>query len=187
MPVMENLLGLTAEATNTGAIASSVGRNYDPSFDWDALRAIRDSWPKKLIIKGVVRPDDAERAVALGADAVVVSNHGGRQLDGGIATLDALPAVAQAVGNRVDVLMDGGVRRGTDVVKAVALGARAILIGRATLYGAIVAGEAGATRALDILQDEVVRAMQLAGVPSLSDVNAALLAGGQGDHQPEAS
>jgi (S)-mandelate dehydrogenase len=174
--VMENLTGFTPDAANAAAVASSVGRNYDPSFDWDAFKAMRDAWPRKLIIKGVVRPDDAERAVAAGCDAIVVSNHGGRQLDGGIATLDALPGVARAVGGRVPVLVDGGVRRGVDVVKALALGAQAVLVGRATLFGACAGGEAGAARAIAILREEFVRGMQLCGARAVRDIGPDLLA-----------
>lgn len=176
MPVMENLIGFTPEAAGTAAVASSVGRNYDPSFDWDGLKAMRDAWPRKLIVKGVVRPDDAARAVAFGCDAIVVSNHGGRQLDGGIAALDALPSVAAAVGGRVPVLVDGGVRRGVDVVKALALGAEAVLIGRATLFGACAGGEAGAARAVAILREELMRAMQLCGARTAREIGPDLLA-----------
>ena len=176
IPVMENLIGYTAEATSAAAIASSVGGNYDPSFDWDSLKAMRDGWPRKLIVKGVTRPEDAERLAALGCDAIVVSNHGGRQLDGGVATADALPAIARAVGSRVDVLVDGGIRRGRDVVKALALGARAVMIGRATLYGACAGGEAGAARAVTILRDELERSMRLCGVRSVREIAADLIA-----------
>jgi (S)-mandelate dehydrogenase len=172
---MENLAGFTPEAS-AAAVASSVGRNYDPSFDWDALKSIRDSWPRKLIVKGIVRPDDAERAVAMGCDAIVVSNHGGRQLDGGIATLDALPAVVAAVAQRASVLVDGGVRRGVDILKALALGAEAVLVGRATLYGACAGGEPGAARAVAILQDEFARAMQLCGARQVAEIGPDLLA-----------
>jgi (S)-mandelate dehydrogenase len=172
---MENLIGFTPEAITASRIASSVGRNYDPSFDWDGLKAIRDAWPAKLIVKGLSRPDDAARVVRLGADAIVVSNHGGRQLDGAVAALDALPAVARAVGKAVPVLVDGGVRRGVDVVKARALGAQAVLVGRATLYGACAAGEAGARRALEILKSELERSMKLCGAPNLGAVDATLL------------
>ena len=175
MPVMENLVGFTSEATSATTIASSVGRNYDPSFDWEGLKAIRDAWPRKLILKGVVHPQDAARAVSLGCDALVVSNHGGRQLDGGIATLDALPAVVAAAGGKVPVLVDGGVRRGIDVVKAIALGAKGVLIGRATLYGACAAGEPGAVRALEILKSELVRSMQLCGADRIEAIDAGLL------------
>ncbi len=175
MPAMENLADFTPETTDAAAIASSVGRNYDPSFDWDSLRAIRDAWPRKLVVKGIVRADDAERAAGIGCDALVVSNHGGRQLDGGVATLDALPPIVAAVGSRMEVLLDGGVRRGADVVKAVSMGAKAVLIGRATLYGVCAAGEPGAHRALEILSDELKRTIQLCGARNIRDVSPDLL------------
>src|SRR5262245_45361703 len=176
MPVMENLAGFENEAASSAAIAASVGRNMDPSFDWDGLKAIRDKWPRKLVVKGVERGDDTERLAAIGCDGVVVSNHGGRQLDGACATLDALPAVARAAGKRMSVLIDGGVRRGGDAVKAVALGAEAAMIGRATLFGACAGGEPGAVRALEILRDELVRTMQLCGVTRVGAIGPDLLA-----------
>ncbi|GAB1575632.1 alpha-hydroxy acid oxidase [Bordetella petrii] len=175
LPVMENLKELEAPAASATRLASSVGRSYDPSFDWDRLRAIRDAWPRKLIVKGILRPDDAERLAALGCDAVVVSNHGGRQLDGAAATLAALPGVARAVGGRLPVLVDGGVRRGADLLKARALGAQAVLVGRATLWGAVAGGEPGAARALAILRDELQRTMQLCGVCEVAGIGPDLL------------
>ncbi|HKQ27498.1 MAG TPA: alpha-hydroxy acid oxidase [Burkholderiales bacterium] len=174
-PVMENLVGFTPQASSASAIASSVGRNYDPAFDWRALESIRRAWPRKLILKGIVRADDAERAIGAGCDGIVVSNHGGRQLDGGLATLDALPAVVKQTRGRIPVLVDGGVRRGVDVLKAIALGAHAVMIGRATLYGACAAGEAGARRALEIVQSELVRSMQLCGAAHVGAIGADLL------------
>ncbi len=176
LPVMANLAGLENEAASAAAVASSVGRNMDASFDWDGLKAIRDRWPRKLIVKGVERADDTERLAAMGCDAVIVSNHGGRQLDGAAATLDALPAVARAAGGRMSVLIDGGVRRGGDAVKAIALGAEAVMVGRATLYGVCAAGEPGAVRALEILRDELVRTMQLCGVTRVGAIGPELLA-----------
>jgi (S)-mandelate dehydrogenase len=175
MPVMENLAGFTPRATSAVGIASSVGRSYDPSFDWDGLRAIRDAWPRALIVKGITRADDAACAAALGCQAIVVSNHGGRQLDGAVATLDALPEVVSAAGNRIAVWVDGGIRRGADIVKALALGAQAVLVGRATLFGACAAGEPGAARALEILREELVRAMRLCGVRRVPELGAGLL------------
>ena len=182
MPQMETLAGLAKPAGSTAkpsasAIASSVGRNYDPSFDWTRLAQVRALWPRKLIVKGVAHPDDAARLVTLGADAVVVSNHGGRQLDGAAATLDLLPAVVAAVRGRIPVLVDGGVRRGTDVIKALACGAQAVLVGRATLYGAVAAGLPGAQRALDILRDEIERGMRLCGVQRVAQIDRELLLG----------
>jgi (S)-mandelate dehydrogenase len=173
-PKLENLRGF-APSNDTATVASSVGRNYDASFTWDDLAAIRDLWTGKLIVKGIVRPEEAIRAAALGCDALVVSNHGGRQLDGGAGTLSLLPTVASAVGTRLDVLLDGGVRRGSDIVKAVALGAKAVLIGRSTLYGAAVAGEVGAARAIAILREEFERTLQLLGVPRAADLTPDVL------------
>ena len=175
MPVMENLVGLEKQATNAAGIASSVGRNYDPAFNWESLQKIRDSWPRKLIVKGVLRPEDALRLAAMGCDAVVVSNHGGRQLDSAVATFDALPSIVRAVDGRIPVLLDGGVRRGSDILKGLALGAQAVMLGRATLYGASAAGEAGASRAIAILKDELTRSMQLCGVRQTSEIDASLL------------
>ena len=175
MPVMENLVGLEKQATNATAIASSVGRNYDPAFNWESLQKIRDSWPRKLIVKGILRPDDALRVASMGCDAVVVSNHGGRQLDSALATFDALPAVVGAVAGKIPVLLDGGIRRGSDIFKALAIGAQGVMLGRATLYGASAAGEAGASRAIAILQDELTRTMQLCGVRQVTDIDASLV------------
>lgn len=175
LPVMESLKGLEAPGADATRLASSVGRSYDPSFDWARLEALRDQWPRKLIVKGVLRPDDADRLARLGCDAVVVSNHGGRQLDGAAATLDALPGVTQAAAGRMEVLVDGGVRRGGDILKALALGANAVLVGRATLWGAIAAGEAGAARALDILREEFQRGMQLCGARRVPEIGPDLL------------
>lgn len=173
-PRLENLRGFTA-SEDARAVASSVGRNYDAAFTWDDLARIRDNWHRKLIVKGIARPDEAERLVAMGCDAVVVSNHGGRQLDGAVATLDALPAVAAAVAGRAQVFVDGGIRRGSDMVKAIALGADAVLVGRATLFGAAVGGSEGADHALAILRDEFRRCMQLCGVTRVAEIGADLL------------
>jgi (S)-mandelate dehydrogenase len=169
------LVGFTPEAVDAKSIASSVGKSYDPSFDWDGLSRIRDRWPRKLLVKGILHPEDARRAAQLGCDAVIVSNHGGRQLDTAIGSLDALPAVIAAVGDRMDVLVDGGVRRGTDILKALALGAKAVMIGRPLLYGVCAGGEAGASRVLHILHDEMVRCMKLSGRAAVAAIDKTLL------------
>ena len=178
IPTMKNLEGMARSSTRITDIAASVGREMDATFDWEQLKEIRDAWPGKLVLKGVERADDAERAASLGCDGVVVSNHGGRQLDGAQATLDALPAVARAVGSKITVLLDGGVRRGVDILKARALGARAVLTGRATLFGVMAGGEPGARRAIEILGGEFERAMQLCGVRRAADIGAELVARG---------
>jgi L-lactate dehydrogenase (cytochrome) len=134
---------------------------------WADFKWIHDVWRGPIVVKGVHTADDGRRAVDEGAQAIIVSNHGGRQLDGVAATIRVLPEVATAVGNRVEVLMDGGIRRGGDIVKAICLGARAVLIGRAYTYGLAAAGEAGVTRAIDILRADLLRTMALLGCPSL--------------------
>lgn len=138
---------------------------------WDDLKWIRNLWPGPLVIKGVLTGDDARRSIDEGASAVVVSNHGGRQLDGVRASLRALPEVVAAANGQVEVLMDGGVRRGTDIVKALCLGARAVLCGRAYAYGLGAAGQAGVARALEILRADVERTLRLLGCPSVADLD----------------
>jgi len=175
-PGMANLEGYPFSAQSGVDIVTAVGREMDAGLDWEYIKQLRGLWPGKLLLKGVERVDDAERAVSVGCDGIVVSNHGGRQLDGALATLDALPAISSAVGNRITVLLDGGVRRGVDILKARALGAQGVLTGRATLFGAMAGGEAGARRALEILSTELVRAMQLCGVRSPDEIGPDLLA-----------
>src|SRR5688572_21821799 len=178
LPGMANLEGYRFSAPSGTDIVTAVGREMDAGLDWEYIKELRNEWPGKLLLKGVERADDAERAAAVGCDGVVVSNHGGRQLDGAAATLDALPAIASAVGNRMAVLLDGGVRRGVDILKARALGAQAVLTGRATLFGAMAAGEPGALRALEILSSELMRAMQLCGVRSSAEIGPHLVSRG---------
>jgi L-lactate dehydrogenase (cytochrome) len=138
---------------------------------WSDFKWIHDVWKGPIVVKGVHTADDGRRAVDEGAQAIVVSNHGGRQLDGVAATIRVLPEVAAAVGDRVEVLMDGGIRRGSDIVKAMCLGARAVLIGRAYTYGLAAAGEEGVTRAINILRDELLRTLALLGCPSLRELD----------------
>ncbi len=152
----------------TAALAAAV-------VTWQDLRWLREIWPGPILIKGVLTGDDARRAVDEGASALIVSNHGGRQLDGVSATLRALPEVVAAVNGRVEVLMDGGIRRGADIVKALCLGAKAVLIGRAYAYGLAAAGQPGVTRALDILRADVERTLILLGCPSASALNSSYI------------
>jgi isopentenyl diphosphate isomerase/L-lactate dehydrogenase-like FMN-dependent dehydrogenase len=148
---------------------SDVGAALEQStVCWDDLRWIREIWKGPLIIKGVMIGDDARRAVDEGADAVVISNHGGRQLDSVYPTLRALPEVVAAVNGQAEVLIDGGIRRGSDVVKALCMGARAVLVGRAYAYGLAAGGEAGVTRAIQILRNDLIRTLKLLGCPSVS-------------------
>jgi isopentenyl diphosphate isomerase/L-lactate dehydrogenase-like FMN-dependent dehydrogenase len=147
---------------------ADVGAALEQSVvSWSDFEWIRQVWRGPIVVKGLLTVDDARRALDVGAAAVVVSNHGGRQLDGVSATLRALPEVVAAVGNRCEVLMDGGIRRGSDVVKALCLGARAVLVGRAYAYGVAAAGEAGVARALEILKTDVIRTLKLLGCSSL--------------------
>jgi len=175
LPGMANFEGYRFSTPTGTDIVTAVGREMDASLDWEALKRLRDLWPRKFLLKGVERPDDAERALALGCDGVVVSNHGGRQLDGAAPTLDALPQVANVVGNKMTVLLDGGVRRGVDILKARALGAQAVLTGRATLFGVMAGGEAGGRRALEILSSELERAMRLCGVRAMDEITRELV------------
>ena len=142
------------------------------NLDWEGVKQLRDRWPGKFVLKGVLHPDDAERALALGVDGIVVSNHGGRALDSSIASIAALPAIADVVGGRMTVFLDSGVRRGSDVVKAVACGADAVLAGRAPLYGLAAFGEPGVARAVELLRSETCRTMAMLGAPTMSEVRA---------------
>ena len=169
------LANLAAPGDGTVQSVSRHNRLINPALDWDELRWMRDQWTGPLLVKGVLDPADAARCVEIGADGVVVSNHGGRQLDGAVASLDALPPIVAEVGGRATVLVDGGIRRGSDVVKALALGADAVLTGRATLYGLAVDGEAGVAAVLGILRTEIERVLTLLGCPNARDVDASYL------------
>jgi isopentenyl diphosphate isomerase/L-lactate dehydrogenase-like FMN-dependent dehydrogenase len=145
------------------------------SVSWDDVNRLRDLWPGKLIIKGIMRPDDACMAVERGADAIVISNHGGRNLDSAPSTLDVLPGIVKAVDKRATVIVDSGVRRGSDLVKCLALGADFVLTGRATLYGTAAGGQDGAAKALAILKDELRRTMSYVGCPTIGEINGDVL------------
>jgi isopentenyl diphosphate isomerase/L-lactate dehydrogenase-like FMN-dependent dehydrogenase len=151
-------------------IAQHVATLFDPSADWALVAQIRKRWNGPFVVKGVLHPEDARAAVRAGAEAVIVSNHGGRQLDTAPGACTALPEIVAAIGGEADVILDGGIRRGTDILKALALGARACMIGRPFLWGLAAGGEEGVRRAIDILAAELDEAMALAGVPDLSSV-----------------
>ncbi|WP_336203869.1 alpha-hydroxy acid oxidase [Nonomuraea sp. LPB2021202275-12-8] len=158
--------GSDGRAMSLTEMARGGAESFSPT--WRDVERIRETWAGGLVVKGVMTGDDARRAVDLGADAVVVSNHGGRQLDGVPATIDALPEVVAAVGGRAAVLLDSGVRRGGDVVKALALGARAVLVGRPVVWGLAIAGEAGVAHVLELLRSQIIRTMCLMGCPSVA-------------------
>jgi L-lactate dehydrogenase (cytochrome) len=156
---------------------ADVGAALEQSMaGWSDLKWIREAWQGPIVVKGVHTADDARQAIDHGADAIVVSNHGGRQLDGVAPTLRVLPEVVKAAGDRVEVLLDSGIRRGGDIVKALCLGARAVLIGRAYAYGLGAAGAAGVSRAIEILRTDVVRTMKLLGVASVHDLDSSFVA-----------
>ena len=154
-----------------GGIIGFINSQFDRSVTWKDAAWLREEWGGPFAIKGIINPADAERAVALGADAVWVSNHGGRQLDTCPTTIDALEAIVAAVAGRAEVILDGGVRRGSDIVKALALGAQAVALGRAYLWGLAAGGEAGVARALAILEAELTRTMALIGAPTVNDIS----------------
>lgn len=161
--------GVAAAVESAGIQAREMVQS---TLNWDDLRWMREQWKGKLFVKGILDPHDAEQAVRLGADGIVVSNHGGRQLDHALPSLDALPAVVSAVGGRAEVLLDGGVRRGSDVIKAVALGAKAVMIGRPYVYGATAAGQPGVEAILEIFRSEIERNLTLMGCPAISELDS---------------
>lgn len=165
----------TGSSERDSALAMYFAARHDAGVTWKDLDWLRRACPLPLVLKGVMRGDDAKRAADHGVDALIVSNHGGRQLDTAIPTIRALAEVAEGAGAQVPVLVDGGVRRGTDVLKALALGARAVLVGRPVLWGLALDGEAGVARVLTTLRDELDTAMALCGCPSLSDIGRDLV------------
>jgi L-lactate dehydrogenase (cytochrome) len=165
-----NLAGHIKGGNDVIAISKWVASQFDPTLSWDDIAGIRKQWSGKLILKGILSADDARVAASLGADAIVVSNHGGRQLDGAPSTVEALPAIVDAVGDKVEVWLDGGIRSGQDVMKALALGAKGTMVGRAFMYALGAMGEAGVTRMLQILQSELDVSMALSGVRQIGAI-----------------
>ena len=175
-----NLAGHVKGMDDVTSLAQWTNSQFDPALNWKDVEWIKKIWPGKLIIKGLLDVDDAKTAVKLGADAIVVSNHGGRQLDGAPSSISALPAIAQAVGSDTEVLFDGGIRTGADMLRALALGARACLIGRAYVYGLGAGGKAGVAKAIDILQKELSVTMALTGTTRVADIGPQVLVVGEG-------
>ncbi len=175
MPRYENF----PDSLKSKVTAAPVGRAMlrNDSMTWDDLKALRKIWPRTLIVKGIMHPRDAILAADYGADAIVVSNHGGRNFDSLEAPIDVLPQIADAVGKRLTVIMDSGIRRGSDVVKALALGAKSVQIGRPTLYGTALGGEAGAARAIDIFRDEIDKVMAHLGCSNIAEIDRDCIAG----------
>jgi isopentenyl diphosphate isomerase/L-lactate dehydrogenase-like FMN-dependent dehydrogenase len=173
MPRYENYPGNLRKTIMERPLSRQMLRN--DSLNWDDLRELRKRWPNVLIVKGILHPEDAIKAADCGADGVVVSNHGGRNLDSSMAPLEALPRIVDAVGSRMTVFVDSGFRRGTDIAKGLALGANAVLLGRSTLYGIAAGGQDGAARALDIFREELDRVMALLGVRTIDELTTEYL------------
>lgn len=173
--LLGNLLPVLGKDSGLNDYMGWLGSNFDPTIQWRDLEWIRAAWDGPLIIKGILDPEDAREAVRIGADGIVVSNHGGRQLDGVLSTARALPAIADAVGDALTVLADGGVRSGLDVVRMLALGAKGVLLGRAWVYALAAQGEAGVARLLDIIAREMTVAMTLTGVNRIDAINRSIL------------
>ena len=166
-----NIVGHARGVDDIDSLMSWTKEQFDPKLDWAKVARIRDAWGGKLILKGILDVEDAKRAADFGADAIVVSNHGGRQLDGALSSIRMLPAIVRAVGERTEVLMDGGIRSGQDVLKALALGAKGTLIGRSYIYGLGAMGEAGVTAALQVIQSEMDVTMALLGVQKAASIS----------------
>jgi L-lactate dehydrogenase (cytochrome) len=165
-----NIVGHVKGVDDMGSLGEWTNNQFDPTLDWSSVEFIRKQWDGKLILKGINDVDDARIAVGLGADAIVVSNHGGRQLDGAPATIDMLGPIVDAVGDKTEVHFDSGIRTGMDIMKALALGAKGTFIGRAYVYGLGAAGEPGVTRALEILQKELSITMGLCGERDIAGI-----------------
>jgi L-lactate dehydrogenase (cytochrome) len=165
-----NIVGHAKGVTDIGSLSSWSNEQFDPALDWSSIEWIKKRWDKKLILKGINDVEDAKIAADIGADAIIVSNHGGRQLDGAAASIDMLPRIVDAVGDKIEVHVDGGIRTGQDIFKAVAMGAKSTYIGRAFIYGLGAMGQAGVAKALDILSGELDKTMALCGETDINNV-----------------
>lgn len=165
-------------------VSATERKTKNDTLTWNDLKVLREMWPRKLLVKGILTPEDAERAIAAGADGVIVSNHGGRNFDSSMAPIEALPAIVDAVGDRTTVIVDSSFRRGSDVVKALAIGAKLVMVGRPTLWGTAVAGEVGASRALQFFREEIGRTVAYLGCTSVSQLNRSFLEYTPTPHQP---
>jgi L-lactate dehydrogenase (cytochrome) len=170
-----NIVGHASSVTDLSSLSAWTAQQFDPSLSWDDVEWIRKRWGGKIILKGILDAEDAKLAAQTGADAIIVSNHGGRQLDGAPSSIAALPGIMDAVGNSIEVHLDGGIRSGQDVVKALALGARGTYIGRAFLYGLGAMGEAGVTRCLQIIANELDLTMAFCGLRDVQDIDSRIL------------
>jgi len=169
---------LPPEARSARAGVTIIPKLFEQTINWDDVARLRDRWPRRLLIKGVLASEDAERAVKLGCDGIVLTNHGGRQLDTSVAPLEVLPEIARGYRDKITILIDSGFRRGSDLAKAVALGAHAVMIGRPALYGLAAGGEAGARKALEILESELHRVLGQLGCRSVAELHPGMLIAG---------
>lgn len=170
-----NIVGHAKNVGDARSLMSWTAENFEPKLDWHMIARIKEKWGGKIILKGVLDVEDAKKAVAAGCDAIIVSNHGGRQLDGALSAIRMLPSIVRAVGDQVEIHMDSGIRSGQDVLKALALGARGVMIGRAYIYGLGAMGEAGVTKALEIIHKEMDTSMALCGKRDILDVDRDIL------------
>ncbi len=165
-----NIVGHAKGVTDPSSLSTWTAEAFDPALDWNRIAQFKEWWGGKMIVKGIMEPEDARRAAEIGADAIIVSNHGGRQLDGAVSSIRMLPSIVEAVGDRVEIHLDSGIRSGQDVLKAIALGAKGTYIGRAFTYGLGAMGEAGVTKALEIIHKELDVTMGLCGQTNISDL-----------------
>jgi L-lactate dehydrogenase (cytochrome) len=170
-----NIVGHAKGVGDLSSLSSWTAEQFDPRLNWDDVEWIKKRWGGKLILKGILDPEDARLAVNSGADALIVSNHGGRQLDGAMSSVSMLPAIVDAVDKRMEVWLDGGIRSGQDILRAVALGARGTMIGRAFVYGLGAGGQEGVTKALEILANELDVTMALCGHRDIHDIDREIL------------
>ena len=170
-----NIIGHASNVSDMSSLSAWTAQQFDPALSWDDVEWIKQRWGGKLIIKGIMDAEDARLAVRSGADALIVSNHGGRQLDGALSSIAALPSIVDAVGGQIEIHLDSGIRSGQDVIKALALGAHGVYIGRAFLYGLGAMGEAGVTKCLDIIRNELDLTMAFCGLKNIGDVSKQIL------------
>ncbi|TDK60624.1 alpha-hydroxy acid oxidase [Sapientia aquatica] len=170
-----NIVGHASDVSDMSSLSSWTAQQFDLALSWKDVEWIKRCWGGKLIIKGIMDPEDARYAVESGADALIVSNHGGRQLDGALSSIRALPSIVDAVGGQIEIHMDGGIRSGQDVIKAVALGAKGVYIGRPFLYGLGAMGQAGVTKCLDIIRNELDLTMAFCGHTNISQIDKGIL------------
>ena len=174
-----NIVGHASGVSDTSSLSAWTSQQFDPALSWDDVAWIKDKWGGKIIIKGIMEPEDAHLAVKSGADALIVSNHGGRQLDGALTSIEALPAIVDAIGkDDIEIYLDSGVRSGQDVIRSIAMGARGVFIGRPFLYGLGAMGGAGVTKALEVIYNEADLTMAFCGLRNIKDVNKSILVPG---------